>query len=312
MRYSQGQDIRRQRRFLLTALLVFGLPGPAAIAQDLSPRAYWPAPDGTNVLVVAYQHSSGDIVFDPSLPITGVDSRNDIAQFAFQRFFGIFGRSGSLQFALPFADGKTEGYVDDIYRSRKVSGMGDMTARFAINLKGAPSMDPQAFVALLRNPETIVGASLTVQVPTGVYNDARLINIGSNRWAAKPALGMIVPVAASWLLELEVGAWIFGKNEDFVGTVRRQDPIASAQAHLIKVITPAVWVSLDATYYEGGRTSTDRISNADLQRNSRAGVAALFPVKGRHALRLSYSTGLAVSAGGDFDQYSLSYVYAWR
>lgn len=312
MRFSQGRNARG-RRFLATAsLLLFVLPGRAAIAQELSPRAYWPAPDGTNVFVLGYQHSMGDIVVDPSLPISGVDSRNDIAQFAFQRFFGILGRSGSLQFALPFVEGKTEGFIEDVYRVRKVSGMGDMTARFAINLKGAPSMDAEAFRALLQAPETIVGASVTVQVPTGVYNDARLINIGSNRWAVKPAIGMIIPAAPSWLVELEAGAWLFGDNEDFLGETRRQDPIVSAQAHLIKVITPAIWVSLDATYYEGGRTSTDRISNADLQRNSRAGVTAVFPVKGQHALKFGYSTGLSTSSGGDFDQFSMTYLYAWR
>jgi hypothetical protein len=43
-------------------------------AQELAPRAYWPAPTGTNVLVLDYQHSAGDIVTDPSLPIAGVKS----------------------------------------------------------------------------------------------------------------------------------------------------------------------------------------------------------------------------------------------
>jgi hypothetical protein len=293
---------------LLPALIIAGAAvahTTAAIAQELTPRAYWPAPDGTNVFVLAYQHSAGDIVLDPSLPITGVDSRNDVLQPTYQRSFGLFGRTASLQFGLPFADGKTEGLVDDVFRKRLVSGMGDLRVRAAINLKGAPSMNPQEFRALLQDPQTI-------QAPTGVYDEERLINIGTNRWSVKPAFGMIVPMTGGWLFEVELGAWIFGDNDDFLGATRKQDPVVSTEVHLIKVFNPIVWLSVDANYYSGGKTRVGGQVNSDLQRNSRAGVTAVFPIKGGHALRASYSTGIVTESGGDFDNYSLSYIYAWR
>ena len=55
-------------------LAVVALLGNAASAQELAPRAYWPTPNGTNVFVLAYQRITGDIVVDPSLPLTDVDS----------------------------------------------------------------------------------------------------------------------------------------------------------------------------------------------------------------------------------------------
>lgn len=284
----------------------------AAVAQELTPRAYWPAPDGTNVFVLGYQHSAGDIVVDPSLPITGVDSRNDVLQPTYQRSFGLFGRTASLQFGLPFADGKTEGLVGDVFRKRLVSGMGDLRTRLAINLKGAPSMNPQEFRALLQDPKSIIGASLTIQAPTGVYDEERLINIGTNRWSAKPAIGMIVPMTGGWLFEAELGAWFFGDNEDFLGETREQDPVVSTEFHLIKVFNPVVWLSIDANYYSGGKTRVGGEINADLQRNSRAGMTAVFPIRGGHALRASYSTGVVTESGGDFESFSLSYIFAWR
>jgi hypothetical protein len=58
---------------LLVALLVTG----SAAAQEMVPRAYWPAPVDTNIVVLAYQRNSGDVVIDPSLPITGVESDID-------------------------------------------------------------------------------------------------------------------------------------------------------------------------------------------------------------------------------------------
>jgi hypothetical protein len=296
----------------LAALLAGTACSGGVIAQELTPRAYWPAPDGTKVFVLAYQHSAGDIVVDPTLPLTGVDSRNDVLQPTYQRFFGLLGRTASLQFALPFADGKTEGFVDDIYRRRLVSGMGDLRARLSVNLTGAPSMNPQEFRALLQDPEIIVGASLTVQAPTGVYDEDRLINIGSNRWSVKPALGMIVPLRPSWLFEMELGAWLYGDNDEFLGETRRQDPIVSAELHLIRVFNPVVWLSVDANYYFGGRSRVGGEPNDDLLRNSRGGLTAVFPIKGRHALRASFSTAISTRSGGDFDNYSLGYFYAWR
>ena len=45
-----------------------GLVGPAR-AQDLDPGTYTNAPVGANVLVLALGRTSGEIVFDPTLPV---------------------------------------------------------------------------------------------------------------------------------------------------------------------------------------------------------------------------------------------------
>ena len=55
-----------------SALLIIILWSSAAAAQELTPRAYWPAPNGTNVVSLGYQYTTGDVVTDPTLPITGV------------------------------------------------------------------------------------------------------------------------------------------------------------------------------------------------------------------------------------------------
>jgi len=48
---------------------------PCIVAQELTPRAYWPAPKGIKVAIVGYSHVNGDVLFDPSIPLYGVDSR---------------------------------------------------------------------------------------------------------------------------------------------------------------------------------------------------------------------------------------------
>jgi hypothetical protein len=282
-----------------------------AAAQELAPRAYWPAPVGTNVALLSYQRNSGDILIDPSLPITGVESEIDYLQVGYQRFFGLFGRTAAAQLSLPYADGFTEGMVEDTFQRRNTTGFTDARLRLMINLRGAPAMDASGFQALRADPQTIIGASLLIQAPTGAYDSDRLINLGANRWAVKPALGMIVPLRPTWLFEIEVGAWFFGDNDDFLGETRKQDPILSTEIHLIKRIRPGFWASLDANYYTGGETRIGDEFRDDLQRNARAGFTLVFPIRRRHALRAGFSTGISTRSGGDFEMYSLTWAYAW-
>jgi hypothetical protein len=299
------------RTIVYIALLMAALGNGIAVAQELTPRAYWPTPIGTNALVLGYQRNTGDIVIDPSLPITGVESEIDYFQATYQRSFSLFGRSASAQLSLPFADGLTEGTVEGEFLQRKTTGITDARLRMAVNLLGAPAMDAEGFRALRADPKTIIGASLLVQVPTGEYNSDKLLNLGTNRWSAKPAIGMIVPLRPTWLLEIELGAWFYGDNDNFLGEIREQDPIISTEIHLVKRIRPGFWASLDANFYRGGETRVGSDFNDDLQRNSRAGVTLVFPVRGRHAIRGSFSTGVSTRSGGDFEMYSLSYFFSW-
>lgn len=311
-RHSRIQiQIFRSLIFLAALLPVFGFVCSAASAQENAPRAYWPTPNGTNVFVFGYQHTSGDIVTDPSLPVTGVDSDIDYLQLSYQRTFSLRDRTATMQLSMPFSRGKTEGIVDGQLRSRKTSGAGDARLRFAINLKGAPSMDAAGFQALRKNPETIVGASLLVQAPTGGYEPDKLINLGTNRWSIKPAVGVIWPLYPTWLLEFELGVWFFGHNDEFLGETRKQDPILSTEFHLIKRVQAGFWVSLDANFYVGGRTSVGESQQANLQRNSRFGATLVFPLRAKHALRASVSTGAVTESGGDYELLSVGYIYVW-
>ncbi len=311
-RQTYRSNVRVHNRLILAALMLAALLTSCEVAaQELTPRAYWPLPKDANAFVLSYQRSSGDIVTDPSLPLTGVDSVIDFLQVSYQRTLSLFGRSANLQFVLPYSDGHTEGLVEGEFRTRDTAGIADARVRLSINLKGAPSMDGAAFQALRKNPRTIIGASLLVQAPTGEYEPDKLINIGTNRWSVKPAIGAIWPLRPTWLLEAEVGVWLFGNNDEFLGQTREQDPILSTEFHLIKRIRPGLWASLDANFYLGGRTTVGGVEGSDFQRNSRVGATAVLPIKGKHALRGSFSTGVVTESGGDYTIINLSYIYAW-
>jgi len=151
-----------------------------------------------------------------------------------------------------------------------------------------------------------------VQAPTGGYESERVINAGTNRWAVKPAVRVIWPIRPTWLLEFELGSWLFSDNDDFLGMTREQDPILSGEFHLIKRMRPGLWMSLDANFYGVGRSTVGAEERADLQRNSRIGATLVVPFKQKHALRFSFSTGIVTESGGDFESVTVSYVFAWR
>lgn len=299
--------------FCAAATLVYAATANvAALAQDLTPRTYWPAPKGTRLLVFGYAYQTGDVVTDPSIPLTGVDSRIDSGVIAYQQTLDLFGRTGNFQLEVPYVDGTTTGMVSDEPGRRDVTGFGDMAATLTINLMGAPSMSPVEFQELRHSPRPILGTSIKIVAPTGEYEKDKLINIGTNRWAVRFRLGYIRPLTARWLLEMSLGAWFFEDNDEFLGVTRKQDPITALNFHLVRRFKPGLWGSLDLNYYLGGHSTVDDVRRADLQRNSRIGISFAYPFQRKHAVKLGISRGVVTESGGDFRTVTLNYVYRIR
>ena len=278
-------------------------------AQELEPRAYAPSPTGANFVLLAYGHSSGDVVFDPAVPITDVSAKINTTALFYGRTFSLFGRSASAAVQLPYVWGDVSGAVFEERTSVHRSGLADLRLRLTSNILGGPALSPREFAA--RRPRTTLGASVVLVAPTGQYDPAKLVNLGTNRWSVKPELGLSHPTGR-WWLELYAGAWIFGENANFFGGSRKeQSPLGSLQGHVAYVFRPRLWVAGNATFYTGGRTTVDGVQKADLQRNSRFGLTLAVPVKRRSALKVSWARGLVTRIGGDFDTLAVGYQFLW-
>jgi hypothetical protein len=293
--------------FLATVVIATFVAANGADAQDLTPRAYWPAPKGTRVAVVGYSHVRGDILFDPSLPVSGVDSDASTAIVGYLQTFSLWGRTANVVAELPYSWGTTRGLVEDAPSGRDISGVGDLGVALSVNLLGAPTLTPADFQALRADPKPILGVSLKVIAPTGSYDDDRLVNVGANRWAARLELGSIVPLRRKWLLELDAGAWFFTDNEDYLPGTREQEPIYNLQAHLVRRFRPGFWASLDANYFSGGRQTIGGDELVDVQSNSRVGAMLVVPFRGRHSVKIGYFVGVRTEFGSDFDQLLVTY-----
>ena len=278
-------------------------------AQELEPRAYSPNPVGINFVIGGYVHSTGGVLFDPSLRFDNVEATLDSATVGYGRTFGAFGRTASAMFALPYVDGHVSGDIGEMHRRADRSGAGDLRLKLAINLLGGEALAPREFAQ--RKPGTTLGASLSVVAPTGQYYPDKLVNLGTNRWAFKPELGLSHPMGR-WYLEAYAGVWLFTDNDDFFGGQRReQDPMASLQAHASYTFRPRLWLAADATWYRGGDTTIDGVAKADMQENLRVGLTLSLPLTARHSLKLAWSEGASTRIGGDFTTYAIAWQYAW-
>ena len=116
---TYGPSVRRAargRRAAAAWLAALALPGAAA-AQELEPRSYSSAPVGVQFVVVGGGHSSGDLVFDPSLPIEDAEASLIFGVAGYARTFSLLGRVGRVAFAAPWFDGEAEGLVDKVRAS---------------------------------------------------------------------------------------------------------------------------------------------------------------------------------------------------
>jgi len=290
-------------------LVVALIAVPMAHAQELIPAAYTPAPFGVNFVSLSLTSNRGDLAFDPSGPIDEADGDIRAGVLTYARTLNLFKRSATATVILPYLVGDLEGLFLGEPAAVNRSGTGDLALRLGVNLLGGPAMSPREFATY--RPKTLLGASLTVKAPTGQYDPTRLINIGTNRWAFKPEIG-IVQVMGKWAVDGYVGVWLFTDNSNFFGGItRRQDPVYSSEVHLRYLFRRGLWASLDGNFWYGGKTTIDGRRGDDLQRNSRVGLTVSWQVWKSHNIRFAVSRGAFTRIGGDFDSFGLSYGYSW-
>ena len=277
-------------------------------AQELEHRAYSVSPHGVNFVVFTYDRSTGDINFDPSLPLEDVTATINTMGVGYLRSLNVLGRSANITVSLPILNGSIQGLVFGEFAQGTRRGVADPRFRFAMNLVGAPAMTVSEFARYEQG--TTLGFSVVAISPGGQYDSSRLVNIGSNRWAFKPELGLSKRLGR-WYFDLYGGVWLFTANTDFVGQVRKQSPIGASQLHLSYTIRPRLWVGFNANFYTGGRTEIEGIKSADFQRNSRFGATLSLPLDRRQSLKVSASTGALTTVGGDFGSLGVAYQVLW-
>jgi hypothetical protein len=292
----------------LAACVLAGI-APSARAQDIEPRAYSNAPVGVNFLIAGYAYTRGGLSFDPAVPITDANLNTSNAVLAYATVLDLWGKSGKFDAIVPYTwlSGTAKYQGEPV--ERIVDGFARPAFRLSVNLYGAPALTLKEFAGW--EQDLIIGASLQVSPSLGQYDAGRLVNIGTNRWSFKPEIG-VSKVVGPWTLEIQVAATFFTDNADFYGgKTRSQDPLYSLQGHLIYGFRSGIWVSVDGTYFAGGRTTVDGVLNNDLQQNWRAGATLALPVDRANSIKFYASSGFAARTGNNYDLVGVAWQNRW-
>jgi hypothetical protein len=280
-----------------------------AQAGEIEPRSYVNTPVGINFLLTGYAYSDGGLSTSGSSPIKDAQLKMHTGVLAYARTLDVWGKSGKFDVILPYSQLSGSAMVAGQTRERDVSGLNDPLFRFSANFYGSPALSLKEFADYRQ--DLIIGASVQVSAPLGQYDQDKLVNLGNNRWFAKPDLG----ISKAWgplSIELSTGVIFFSKNGDyFGGKTLEQDPVSSTQVHVTYDLGRGVWVALSGTYDYGGRTTIDGVRSDDLQNNWRGGATLALPVNRNNSIKLFASTGVQTIAGTDFKLVGIVWQYRW-
>jgi hypothetical protein len=290
---------------LLAAVVLTG--ATAAAGQELEPRSYSPSPVGTTFVLGGFGRSQGPIVLDPSLDVDDVNGDLWITTTGFGHVFGLAGRQARILAVVPIASGEIAGDVHGFAQRQSLTGLVDPRFKLSVGLRGAPAIALSEF-ARRRRRSLMIGTSVTVVPPWGQYEPTQLVNLGYNRWAFKPEIGASRQIGR-WTFDGIAGVWFFTENRAYYPgkAPRSQDPVATWQGHISYPLPRGSWVAFDGTWFAGGRTRIDRVTNPDEQRNARLGLTVSVPISARQSLKFVYSEGAATRRGSAFDTFNVTW-----
>jgi hypothetical protein len=261
-----------------------------AFAQELEPRRWSHLPIGQNFANATYARTQGDISFDPELGVEDARFDLDTLLVGYVRSFELFDRSVRVEIRQAVQNGEWTGLVAGVPTSVQRSGLSDTFVRLAINLVGGPPLSGPAYAEHRRTHafDTIVGAAIGVQLPTGEYFNDKLINLGSNRFTIRPQLG-VQHRRGSWTFEATGAAWIYTDNESFFnGNTLSRDPFFSLDGAIIYSFRSGIWASAAAGVGVGGRTSLNGVVNRDSRTDSVWALGVGFPINQMFGVRVNY------------------------
>jgi len=295
------------REFGIACLIL--LTGYAAASQELEPRVYAALPKNLDVLAVVYGYSHGNVLSDPSLPISNFTINAHTIGAGYVHTFALANKLARVQVILPYTilAGKLQVNGRDTSGSR--SGFGDLRLRLGMNLTGSPPLSRKEFVQYKQ--ETIFGASVIMSIPVGSYYPSKLINIGSHRWAIKPEIGISKRFERIYV-ELYSGVWLYTVNNKYLENKSlRQDPVVSFQGHFSYYFKNQMWVSINANWFNGGSTTVNDVNVGDLLDNWRLGGTWALPIARGQSIKLQVHVGAFTKSGYDYNMASLSYQHVF-
>ncbi|MEX2296688.1 MAG: transporter [Dongiaceae bacterium] len=298
---------------LLLIALLFSTALDAS-SQELEPQRWRHLPVDTNFVTASYIHLDADIALDPVLGIEDATSSVDTWALAYMRTFELFGHSAQVRILQPFQDGSWEGSLTGMPVAVERQGLADTEVRFAVHLFGAPPLKGREYGAYRASSRvhTTGGLALAIQLPTGEYNDKKLINLGTNQYVFRPEIG-IVHDRGNWSFEASAIASFYTDNESYFGGNELElAPLWFAQANMLYRFRPDLWAAVGVGYAIGAESTVNGVDNGDRRENILLGASVGYSVVPWLGITLKYiRSENQVEIGTSSDRYIASLSTFW-
>lgn len=277
---------QRARQLSLTALGVALLPLTTAVqAADVDAGDYVPAPVGTNLGILYYQHAERNALYSDGhkAPVkAGLNS--DIGILRMVHYMDIGGFTVDPQFLLPFGKLKAKRDLSDLGSD---SGIGDLILA--------------ATVWLVNEPEQrrYFGLTPYLYAPTGSYDHKDAINLGENRWKMTLQGGYVQGLTDKLWLELIGDVTFFNKNDEFGPNKQtlKQEKMYQGQAFVRYQLNDKWDLRAGVSRLWGGETKVDGQWQKDKPNTSKYTLGSAYSFDSTTQLIVSYGRDLSVDNG---------------
>jgi hypothetical protein len=295
----------------------------ATAAQGEGPRVYLFSPVGVNALSLTWMDLASNFNFSQTILVEDADIASDVLALNYNRFFSVGGRFAEIWVTgiwgsvegdilvgsdpppiVPFPPGSSISLP-------KESGVADPYFAMRVGLIGAPALELPEFMQ--HKPGFQLYALAGFSPPLGDYQGDRPVNLGTNRWALRLGLPMVIPLgspASRTSLEIHPNVYIYTDNDDpYRSDLREQDPLFVIETHLTRNFTPKLWTGIDLRYRNGGETTTDGVSDDNRIGQLGGGVSLGYQVT--RALQLQGSYGEILAKNDDSEGRMLRLRLIW-
>ncbi|NWA43584.1 transporter [Pseudomonas reactans] len=217
-------------------------------AADLNARDFFGAPSGTSLGVLYLPATRAQDFRGPADSTGKADLKVNAMAYRQVYFTDACGTLCTPQLILPFAD--IDARLPGASRRTGESGFGD------------PQVGGTLFFINDPTSRTYSGLLSLITLPVGEYHSTNPdVSPGANRWGATFVYNYTQGIGENWVLEANLEAQLYGKNDDYFGSELKQDPLYRLQAFASYDFTPATYGALRLIQAEGGAL---RINNRSI------------------------------------------------
>ena len=288
----------RTRLAVMILLACMVVPFPAG-AED-QPRDFLPAPPGTILSLLYYNHLTGDSLYADGHNIADVDFKANIGIFRFVYYFAVGPFTADVNVLIPFGDKE----FDVGGTSLSASGSGNPTLVSAL--------------WLLNNArsKSYVSVAQYIFLPVGSYSNHGSLSVADNWWRFRTELnytqGFEIIPNHNLYAEVTVGGDFVTDNTDYLAksTTLSEEPTFNLESHLSYDLTKDWWLAADFYGHWGGAQSYDTYDGLNRVNSQSVGGTLGYNLTSNWSVLFSYKSDVYVENGVAAQSFLVRLAYA--